>query len=85
MTVPERAASSRLTRTGKALSIGAPVVALLVFLIGQWDLRGEDGGLEDLGTAIAYGMVVVLALAVAFVGLILFGIGLLRDRRRGPP
>lgn len=79
-------AQSRAVRVGAQVVVAAIVLAALTYLVGWLHLRGADGGMEDLGTAIGYGLLIVVFAVVAVFGILLMLAGwiatTLRSRRQ---
>lgn len=78
---------SRLVRVGAQVVVCSIALGSVMWLIGWLHMRSEDGGVEDLGLAIGYGMVVLGLSACAVLGLLLMLGGLVSSARgrRGQP
>ncbi|MGQ0466046.1 MAG: hypothetical protein ACT4QG_12065 [Sporichthyaceae bacterium] len=62
---------SRLVRLGAQVVVYSIAIGAVVWLIGWLHMRGEDGGVADVGLAFAYGGVVLGLSAFAVLGLLL--------------
>jgi hypothetical protein len=70
-------------RVGAQVVVVSIVLAALTYLVGWLHLRGADGGMEDLGTAIGYGLLIVGFAIVAAFGVLLMFAGWIASTVRG--
>lgn len=73
---------SRLVRVGAQVVVCSIALGSVVWLIGWLHMRSQDGGMEDLGLAIGYGLVVLGLSACAVLGLLLMVGGLIVSSSR---
>lgn len=67
-------------RIGAKTSVFAVIAFGLVWALGWWHVHRDGAGLETLGIAIGYGLVMLALCVVAVVGLIMMLIGAVRGR-----
>lgn len=81
--------SSRVPSPARWIRIGAKTVVAavvgfgLVWALGWWHVHREGGGLETLGIAIGYGVVMLALCVLAAVGMVLMLVGWVRSRGPG--
>lgn len=80
---PSGAAGRKWVRFGAKTTVFSALAVGPVWALGWWHVHRLGGGLETLGLAIMYGLVMVALSVIALVGLMVMLVGALRARHAG--